>query len=235
MANWPLRFIHASDLHLQCPAAGLAEIPDHLHDLLVDASFQAAERVFSAAIDEEAEFLVLAGDVLDLQRAGPRSLLFLAPQFQRLAERHIDAYWAGGLADPPESWPSWLPLPDAVHVFPRGRVQEFVHQRNAMPLVRLAGCSRDASRPMPLAEFEPDASGLFTVGVANGPAEPAATWEPGALVLGAGRQPGADHALGRAAAAHYPGSPQGHSPQESGAHGCTLVQVDEHRWPRGPA
>ena len=32
--------------------------------------------------------------------------------------------------------------------------------------------------------------------------------------------------------AHYPGTPQGRSPAETGAHGCTLVQVDEQGRPR---
>ena len=32
MSGWPFRFIHASDLHLERPLMGVAEVPDHLRD-----------------------------------------------------------------------------------------------------------------------------------------------------------------------------------------------------------
>ena len=100
MSNWPLRFIHAGDFHLQQPLAGLAEVPDHLRDVLLDAPYRAAERVFDAVLREEADFLVLAGDLVAPQQCSPRALSFLSEQFERLADRETAVYWAGGTVDP---------------------------------------------------------------------------------------------------------------------------------------
>ena len=66
-----LRLVHASDLHLEQPLYGLAEIPDHLRDLLIHAPYHAAEQVFETALAEDADAVLLAGDVLDVDRAGP--------------------------------------------------------------------------------------------------------------------------------------------------------------------
>ena len=59
------RFLHASDLHLDRPPRGLAEVPDHLRSVLAEAPYRAAERVFDAAVKERVDFVVLSGDVID--------------------------------------------------------------------------------------------------------------------------------------------------------------------------
>ena len=41
-----LKFIHASDLHLDRPMAGLTEIPTHLYEVLANAPYEAAKKVF---------------------------------------------------------------------------------------------------------------------------------------------------------------------------------------------
>ena len=56
MPGEPFRFLHASDLHLEQPLAGLDEIPDHLRDRLVDAPLAAARSVFDAAVAEAVDF-----------------------------------------------------------------------------------------------------------------------------------------------------------------------------------
>src|SRR5262245_15288823 len=112
MSFEPVRFLHASDLHLEQPPYGLADIPEHLRSRLIEAPYSAATRLFDAAVAEKVDFVILAGDVLDLHAAGARGLLFLADQFTRLAERNIDIYWAPGEVDLPERWPAaTVPLP----------------------------------------------------------------------------------------------------------------------------
>ena len=130
MSHGPFRFVHASDFHLEQPLAGVAEVPEHLRDRFIDAPYQAATRVFDAVLAEEAEFLILSGDLLHAQNTGPRGPLFLAQQFSRLAARKIPVYWSGGIVDPPEDWPAWLDLPANVHIFPRGRVAEVLHEHD---------------------------------------------------------------------------------------------------------
>ena len=94
-----LRLLHASDLHLERPIYGLAEVPDQLHDLLIDAPYRAAEQVFEAALAEDVDAVLLAGDVLDVDRAGPPAIMLLLEHFARLSDRGIPVYWAGGKVD----------------------------------------------------------------------------------------------------------------------------------------
>ncbi len=65
MPQRPFRFLHAADLHLDQPVAGLADVPEHLVDLLIDCPARAAVRVFDAAIDQRVDFVLLAGGVID--------------------------------------------------------------------------------------------------------------------------------------------------------------------------
>jgi hypothetical protein len=244
MSGRPLRFVHASDFHLEMPLQGVVEVPEHLREAFCDAPYTAARRVFDAALAEEAQFLVLSGDLLDPGRAGLRGPLFLVEQFSRLAEQGVAVYWAGGEVDPPEAWPATFPLPQNVHLFPRGRTGQFVHTPDGTPLVRLVGQSRDGPRPLRPERFEPDPAGLTTIAVANGHIEAAAPPDRGICYWALGGRPdratlpgapaavagGAPTAVagGSPTAVHWPGSPQGCRPSETGIHGCTLVELDEN-------
>src|SRR5688572_19005640 len=116
----PLRLVHASDFHLELPLYGLAEIPDHLRELLIEAPYSAAKQVFETALAEDVDAVLLAGDLLHVDRAGPPAIVLLLDQFARLGERKIPIYWAGGTVDTPDSWPRSVVLPENVHVFPVG-------------------------------------------------------------------------------------------------------------------
>ena len=168
MSNRPLRFIHAADFHLEQPPSGIAAVPDALRELFLESAWLAAEKVFEVVLSEEAEFLVLCGDLLSPLKTGPRGPLFLSEQFERLAQRAIPVYWAAGRVDPPELWPSAVPLPKNVHVFPVGRPEAINYDRDGVPAVRLVGASRLRGRKMCASEFEPDPAGLFTIAAVHG-------------------------------------------------------------------
>lgn len=227
MSEHPLRFLHAADLHLERTLGGVAELPDHLRSIFLEAPYQAAEQIFETALAEQVDALLLAGDVVCLERAGPRAAVFLLEQFRRLADHGITVYWAGGNVDPPDAWPPNTPLPENVHVFPVGRVESFEHERDGTPVARIQGISRSQGKPLDDSGFHRDAHGLFTVGIAHGTA--AAPGEEGDRVHymalgGQHRRQTVDQSPG---IAHYAGTPQGRTPRETGVHGCTLVTVDQ--------
>jgi DNA repair exonuclease SbcCD nuclease subunit len=222
----PLRFVHASDLHLDRPLGGLADVPDHLRETFLHAPLRAAERVVDAAIEEQADFLVLAGDVVEPLRAGPATLNRLLEQFERLRARGIEVYWAGGRVDAPEAWPVGYPLPSHVHVFPAGRMETYDFRRGDEPLARLVGSSRDRHTNLKPADFPAEDAGPFTLAVAHGRFEPVALancpidyW-----ALGSRHERESLHVAQHAA--HFCGSPQGHSFAEPGPHGCTVVTLE---------
>jgi len=229
MSDRAFRFIHAGDFALERPVAGVGEIPEHLRSLLAEAPLQAARAVFEAVLAEQPDWLILSGDLLDLAQGDLESLLFLADEFRRLAERRIPVYWAGGELDPPDAWPAWLTLAENVHAFPRGRLEEFVHSRDGVPLARLIGTSRDTRRPVNLTGFEPDPSGLLTIGIVSGQLDAEALRGTGLHYWALGGRTCRSTLSTGPQTAHYAGSPQGRHPSQPGAHGCTLVQVDLDR------
>lgn len=229
MTQPALRLVHASDLHLELPLYGLAEIPDHLRELLIEAPYHAAEQVFETALAENADAVLLAGDVLNVDRAGPPAIVLLLDQFARLGDRDIPIYWAGGAVDVPDLWPRSVPLPENVHVFPIGRVETLDLVRMGETLARVQGTSCREGGEVEARGFHRDAHGLFTIGVAYGTDD-----SPGHegdrvhyMALGGRHQhQTVDEEPG---IAHYSGTPQGRGPSETGPHGCTVVTVDETR------
>lgn len=227
MSQPPLKFVHAGDLHLERPLSGVAEVPPHLRENFLEAPYLAAEQIFETALTEGADAVLLAGDVAQLDRAGPRAVVFLTEQFRRLANHNIPVYWAGGQADPADAWPATAALPANVHRFPTGRVGQFEHQRKGKTVARIQGISRSPGQAIDDSGFHRDATGLFTVGVAYGTAA-----SPGAegdrvhyMALGGQhRRQTVDQSPG---IAHYAGTPQGRDPGETGACGCTVVAVDD--------
>ena len=174
MSTRPFRFVHASDFHLEQPLMGVAEVPDHLRDLFLDAPYTAARKLFDAVLAEDADFVILSGDVLHPPSMGPRAALFLVEQFARLAERGIGVYWAGGMVDPPEAWPAALRCRRMSTSFRTAESEELTIQRDGEPLARLSGISRDPQRPLRPTDFAPDPAGLYSIAVAHGEADPSA-------------------------------------------------------------
>ncbi len=229
MASPPLRFVQTGDLHLETPLHGVAEIPESLRDAFVDAPYQAAEKVFDAVLAEDAHFLLLCGDVLDPHSAGARGILFLVDQFERLAESDVPVYWVGGSVDPPDAWPSSAPLPENVHVFPRGRPTETLLSYDERPAARICGGGRGGPSLIHAGDFATIDDGVFSIAVAHGEAdENALTQRPIDYWALGGRHERQTLATSPVAV-HYAGSPQGRCPAETGQHGCTLVDVDEAR------
>lgn len=228
MSSRPFRFIHSGEFHLEQPLGGVAEVPEHLRELFLEAPYIAAERVFDAALTEGAAFMILSGDILRPLNAGPRGAMFLCEQFARLAQREITAYWAGGIADPPDQWPASISLPANVRVFPRARVDEFVHERRGEPIARLLGTSSDNRRPIRAGDFSPDPGGLPTIAVVYGEGDAAALRARGIDYWALGGRHERATPSGPPQMIHYCGSPQGRRPEENNIHGCTLVQVDEN-------
>ncbi len=226
MSYRPIRFVHAADFHLETPPFGVSEVPEHLHELFLESVYWAAERVFETVLAEEAAFLVLSGDVLNPQYTGPRGPLFLLEQFERLAERDIPVFWAGGRVDPPEVWPPSVRLPDNVHVFGRGMPEEHYVRQEQEVVARVLGASGVRGKRIRAEDYEAAPGGGFTVAVAYGRAEPNALKSRGIDYWALGGRHARRSLFTAPHIAHYPGTPQGRHPEESGAHGCTLVQID---------
>jgi exonuclease SbcD len=229
MASQHFRFLHAADFALDEPIEAVADAPASLAELLIDAPFLAAEKVFQAAIEERVDFVVLSGNLVDLKLATPRSLAFLVDQLQKLDTHGIAVYWSGGKLDPPQDWPAVAALAKSVQVFPSLEAEELAHFRGDRPVANIVGRSWHGTSLPQFGKFAADTDGLTTVVVAHGSADPEALVEQEVDYWALGGQANRQ-TLGTAyRVVHYPGAPQGRSLDECGPHGCTLVHVGGDR------
>ena len=224
MADRPFRFLHTSDFHLEQPLYGVADIPEHLRELFWDAPFQSVQKIFELALQHEVDFVVLAGDIVDFHRADPRAAMFLADQFQRLANQDIMVYWLEGEIDRAEDWPAAVILPKNVKIFRHDRYMQEIFQRDGIAVARIVGGDTDGP-----GEVDHDRKELFTVAIQHGELDSAVLSgvDVGYRAMGGDHSP---HTFRRkkfpGVFAHYPGTPQGRCPSESAVHGVTLVHVE---------
>ncbi len=133
----PRRFIHAADLHLDSPFAGLGALREGLDEILRDASLDAWDALVQRCIDEDVEFLLLAGDLFDRGEGSVRGRARLRDGVARLHEADIRTFVVAGNHDA-LSTPSPLAgvagatvfratSPDAVTCDPRGLGPVIVH------------------------------------------------------------------------------------------------------------
>lgn len=225
MPQQPFRFLHASDFHLERLPTGLAELPEHLRELFVEAPYLAAERVFETAIGEKVDFVLLAGDVVDVRTAGPVAIAFLQTQFDRLRERGIGVHWASGMVDSTRHWPAAVKLPPNVERY--GNVEPGYHtvDRHGQPLATIVGAARDRKHDVVAGHFARSLE-RFTIALAHGPADAAVLRAREIDYWALGGKHNRQTLFSAPHVAHYCGTPQGRSEQEPGAHGCTIVDVD---------
>lgn len=236
----PFRFVHASDLHLGSLPAGVDELNPRVARRLRDATFQSFDRLVDLCIESQADFLVVAGGVLDSQEGSLRAQLHFCNGLRRLAGTGIQAFVCHGDEDPLDSWSTKIIWPQETHIFGGLCVERVEAVRGGQALAEVYGVSHPTRgfrenlvRTFPR-RVQKD---VFAIGIVHGTLE--SDVGPGSCAPFAFEDlasVGMDYwALGHlhackvvsdyAPAALYPGSPQGMGPGEAGKHGCYLVHV----------
>jgi DNA repair exonuclease SbcCD nuclease subunit len=237
----PFKFVHCADLHLDSPLVDIQDAEPEIAEVLRTATFRAFDRIVDLAIEGQADFLLIAGDVYDGADGSLRAQLHFRDGLRRAVQNGVPCYVAHGNHDPLSRWEAQLDWPDGAYRFPGGRVEEVVVRRDGRDLA----CIRGTSYPVPevranlVPEFRPTSKELFTIGLlhCNVGADPAhADYAP--CTLDDLRAAGLNYwALGHIHAKRllseqdpcivYPGNPQGRNVRESGERGCYLVTVAE--------
>jgi DNA repair protein SbcD/Mre11 len=227
MTGPAFRFLHASDLRLDEPLTGLAELPDEWRQLVADAPFAAAERVFAAALRERVAFVVLSGNLFNTQTYSPRAVSFLIEQFEKLESQGMAVYWATGATDPRHHLPAGVKLPGSVQVFPALREEELTHIQGDSAIASIIGRSGVDSAAGLAEDLRIDTSKLFSIVVAHGDVDHKALASRNVDYWALGGQPNRQNWNENRRIVHYPGAPQGRAASQAGAHGCSLVHVSE--------
>jgi len=119
------RFLHAADIHLDSPLIGLASVEGRVADRIRTAPRAAFEALVERAIEDEVDFLVIAGDLYDGTWRDYKTGLFFAEQMGRLNQACIPVYVLHGNHDAESQITKPLSLPDNVSVFGTRKAQTF--------------------------------------------------------------------------------------------------------------
>lgn len=120
-----IKFIHTADLHLDSPLRGLSLYPDAPAERLRTATRDAFQNLVTQAIDENIDFMVIAGDVYDGDWKDFNTGLFFIRQMGRLRHAGIPVYLLYGNHDADSEMTRSLELPDNVFVFSARKAETF--------------------------------------------------------------------------------------------------------------
>lgn len=237
----PFRFVHAADLHIDSPFRGLRDVDRRVGERLRESTFEAFRNLVNLCIDEQVDFLVIAGDIYDGADRSVRAQLRFRDGMRRLSEAGIATYIVHGNHDPLDGWLSSITWPDGVHVFgpePEWKTVEL----NGEPLAAVQGVSfptREVRENLVARFSTPPDDSLFTIGLlhcnvgGNPDHDNYAPCSLDDLKLTALDYWALGHVHTRQTlrrhnpAVVYPGNIQGRHPNEPGPRGCLMVDVSE--------
>jgi len=221
----PFRFIHASDFQLHRPLVGLSDLPANIKETLASSAYRAAERVFDAAISERVAFVLLSGNLVDLEYGGPRAIAFLLGQFERLAQRKIKVFWCGGESDLLDRWPTAIELPENVRLFPSTLVDSAVVREGDRVLATIFGAACDPHRSS-LKDFRVERAEGLPIGMTCGSMDLSKVAGQGIRYWAMGGKAKRDIQNQPNVILAYPGSVQGRDHKAVGPQGALLVSVE---------
>lgn len=234
-----MKFIHAADIHLDSPLAGLGAVRDAPIARLRGCTRQALRNLVDYALAEAVDFVVIAGDLYDGTWRDYSTGLFFVGQMTRLAEADVPVYVVLGNHDAESKLTRQLTLPANVCVFPANRAATVRLDAHDVSLHGRSFPTAALTENIVLAYPPPD-PGRFNIGLlhtAAGGRDAHANYAPCALADLLGK--GYDYwALGHVHAREvlhetphvvFPGNLQGRHIRETGAKGFTVVHVEGGR------
>lgn len=231
------RFVHAADVHLDSPLVGLDRYESAPVGSMRGATRRAFENLVQVAIDEEAAFVLLAGDLYDGDWKDYRTGLFFVDQMVKLREAGIPVFVVAGNHDAASQLTKNLRPPDNVHFLstrkPETRLVEGIDVAIHGQGFALRAVPEDIAASYPVAD-----PALFHVGLlhtsldgreghaAYAPTSPQILAQKGYQYWALG------HVHKREIVSQdpwivFPGNLQGRHAREVGPKGCTIVTVDD--------
>jgi len=237
-----MKFLHAADIHLDSPMAGLPHYPGAPTEEVRNATRQAFKNMIDLAIERSVDFVVIAGDLYDGDWKSYDTGLVFREQMVRLGEASIPTYVVLGNHDAASVITKKLSLPDNVHVFSHRKATTELLPELGVAIHGQSFAKRDVYDDIS-ADYPAPKDGVFNIGLLHTAADgreghvPYAPCSTAALAA-----KGYDYwALGHVHQREqlndspvilFPGNLQGRHIRETATDGkgCTIVEVDEaHR------
>ncbi|PWA08510.1 DNA repair exonuclease [Pueribacillus theae] len=240
-----ITFIHAADLHLGRVYSGLRHLPEKIYKQLEESAYRSLERIISAAIENNVDFVLFVGDLFDSNTVSLRAQIRFRGQLERLEEHGIQAFISFGNHDPLSTDNRSIVWPSCVNVFDREEVMSIPFIKNGQQRARIYGFSYETPKVLVDKSTEyirKDEAG-FHIGMLHGNAEGQSEHDPYApFSVSALLEKDFDYwALGhihkrmivsKEPPVVYPGNIQGMHIKETGEKGCFLVKLSKGTVPK---
>ena len=235
--NKGIKFIHASDLHIDSPFRGLDAYEEAPKDRIRSATRDVVERMVDLAIKEKVTFIVLSGDLADGDCRDSQTMLWLTKQFRRLLELDIKVYTIRGNHDAQNNLSKYITQLKNVEEFPPDKPTTFSDPVNKYAIHGQSYPSREVNENL-VKEYPAAMDDLFNIGILHtnltGSTEHD-NYAPTSLdelkskkynywALGHVHNRQIVHENPHIV---YPGNTQGRNIRETGEKGCYLVNVDD--------
>ncbi len=244
METIPFKFIHCADLHLDSPFEGIREFSPDIAESLRCATFNSFQNIVDLAIEENVDFIIIAGDIYDSANKDIRTQYRFNQILKRAVESGIKCFLTHGNHDPLSTWENSLRLPDDVYRFGCDKIEKAIVKRKNEVLANIYGISyrqREVKENLAHRFPQKDDNDIFSIGILHcnvGGISEHDNYAPCTIedlvrckldywALG--------HVHNRKILKEdypyivYPGNSQGRNIREAGEKGCYLVQVDEDR------
>jgi len=234
-----LRFIHASDLHIDSPMRGLERYEGAPAGEVRGATRQALRNLVQLAVDRRAAFVLVAGDLYDSDWRDYNTGLFFANEMRRLREAGVRVFLVAGNHDAASQITRSLRMPENVRLLSHDKPETVVLDDLGIAL-HGQSFSRAAVTDNLAARYPAAVRGYFNIGLLHTAANGREGHEPYApctvedllargydyWALGHVHQ---REVLRRDPWIVFPGNTQGRHIREAGPKGCTLVTLVDGR------
>ncbi|SJM95273.1 Metallophosphoesterase [Crenothrix polyspora] len=232
-----MKFIHAADIHLDSPLTGLSAYADAPVEMLRTATRDAFTNLVTEAIEQQIDFMVIAGDLYDGTWKDHNTGIYFCSQMGRLKKVGIPVYVLFGNHDAESEMTKKLQLPDNVFIFDTRKPSTFRLEHLKVALHGRSFKDKETTENL-VTGYPGPVSGLFNIGVLHTALEgnsAHANYAPCSLdelhakgyhywALGHVH----DYQIWQGASTVvFPGNLQGRHIRETGPRGAVMVTADE--------
>lgn len=158
------RFVHAADIHLDSPLRGLSGQEGENARRIQKATRESLENLVTRSIEENADFLILSGDLYDGDWKDYQTGLFFVAQMGRLASKEIPVFLVYGNHDAASQMTRSLILPSNVKLFGTRHPQTFRLPELSVALHGMSFRQRDITEDL-VPGYPDPIPDMFNIGV----------------------------------------------------------------------
>ncbi len=231
-----MKFIHAADIHLDSALRGLERYEGAPVEEIRSATRRAFDNLVQLAINEQVDFVLLAGDLYDGDWRDYNTGLYFVGQMKRLHDASVPVFIVAGNHDAASQITKSLRLPDNVTLFSTRKPETVILDDLDVAIHGQGFSTRAVTEDLSQGYPQGDAQ-LFNIGLLHTSLDGKPGHEPYApcSVDGLCSRGYQYWALGHVHQREvisvdpwivFPGNIQGRHIRETGPKGCTLVSVD---------